>query len=106
MLGFGMSMLAVVVVGTVVPVAAVEVVVWPVGVEGLLFAVPEHNVSSRQFQIPTICRYIVLTFVVWISLTVYASMPLHVVYSSVPLREQTCHDFGGESVNYIHLSCQ
>jgi hypothetical protein len=31
-----------------------------------------------------------LTFVVWIWLTVYASVPLHAVYASVPLREQTC----------------
>ncbi len=37
-----------VVVGPVVPVAAVEVVVWPVGVKRLLFAVPEHNISYRQ----------------------------------------------------------
>ncbi len=32
-----------------------------------------------------------LTFVVSISLTVYASVPLHAVYASVPLCEQTCH---------------
>ncbi len=35
--------------------------------------------------------HFILMFVVWISLTVYASVPLHAVYASVPLREQTCH---------------
>jgi len=46
------------------------------------------EMSRNLFEIPTKCD--MLTFVVWIWLTVYASVPLHAVYASVPLREQTC----------------
>ncbi len=60
---------------------------------------------QKEFLIPTICRYVIFNVCFWVSLTVYASVPLHVVYTSVPLREQTCHDFWGESVDCTQLSC-
>jgi len=43
-----------------------------------------------------------LTFVVRISLTVYASVPLHAVFASVPLREQTCHVCFEVAIEILH----
>ena len=65
-----------------------------VNLKGTLGSLKQFKVSDEMsrnlFEIPT--NVIRFTFVVWISLTVYASVPLHAVYASVPLREQTCHD--------------
>jgi hypothetical protein len=62
------------------------------------------EMSRNVFEIPT--NVIHFTFVVWVSLTVYASVPLHAVYASVPLREQTLSRLKGVNVSCIHLSCQ
>ena len=43
-----------------------------------------------------------LTFAVRISLPVNASVPLHAVYTSVPLHEQTCHVCFEVAIEILH----
>ncbi len=64
------------------------------------------EMSKMCFEIPTIGWYVILTFVVWISLTVYASVPLACSLRKCAPAWTNMSRLRGVNVKYIHLSCQ